>query len=126
MAPLKVDKIVEPRSGWTARTPGADLSWKPSEILVALNERTGLAGEQFRKMGIRIEALNETLGGQLKLILVTSPLMGEGKTATAANLAISMARAEGQSVALVDCDTRNPQPQGLFQPTPSRGLYDLL
>jgi receptor protein-tyrosine kinase len=129
MARAKADRIVKPLGGWSAHesgSPARDLRWKTSEILVSLHDRASLAGEQFRKMGIRIEALNESLGGQLKLILVTSPLMGEGKTVTAANLAISLAREEGRRVALVDCDTRNPRVQGLFDPMPSRGMYEML
>ena len=91
------------------------------DIVVALGANAALAslaGEQYRKLGIRVEALNETLGGQMKVLVVTIPLMGDGKTATAANLAISLAQEEGRRVALVDCDMRNPRIHAYFEHAP--------
>lgn len=115
----------EKRSG-VPRGPLPPIEWRNTELLAALFDRTGLAGEQFRKLGLKIQALNDTLGGQMKLVLVTSPLMGDGKTATAVNLAITLCQEEGRRVALVDCDTRNPRVQSLMSVPPRRGLYELL
>jgi len=102
------------------------LQWIENELLVALNDRAGMAGEQYRRMRIRIEALKETLGGTLKLILVTSPMMGEGKTATAANLALDLAGEEGRKVLLVDVDMRKPRVHTFFRSLPAAGLGDVL
>lgn len=103
-----------------------ELSWIESEVLVSAFDRSGLAGEQFRKLALRLEALNETLDGGLKSIAVTSPLMGEGKTATAANLALALASSEGKRVVLIDCDLRNPTIWSLFKSAPRSGFLDLL
>jgi capsular exopolysaccharide synthesis family protein len=105
---------------------GAKLQWKDSEVLVALHDRAGMGGEQFRKMCIRLEGLQETLGGTMRVILVTSPLMGEGKTATAANLALTLSREEARRVVLVDCDVRKPRLYSLFREPPAVGLVELL
>jgi len=102
------------------------LQWNENELLVALNDRSGMAGEQYRRMRIRIEGLRETLGGTLKLILVTSPMMGEGKTATAANLALDLAGEEGRKVLLVDVDMRKPRIHSFFSSVPAAGLGDVL
>jgi capsular exopolysaccharide synthesis family protein len=103
-----------------------ELSWIESEVLVSAFDRSGLAGEQFRKLALRLEALNETLKGELNVITVTSPLMGEGKTATAANLALALAGSEGKRVVLIDCDLRNPTLWSLFESAPRTGFLDLL
>ena len=48
-----------------------------------------------------------TLSGNRKLLLVTSPSMGEGKSTVSINLAITYAQS-GKRVLLVDTDIRNP------------------
>lgn len=126
---MKTENIVKPQAAWKpdeGPAKAGTVRWKPSEVLVSLHDRSGLAGEQYRKLSLKLEALNETLGGQMKVIVVTSPLMGDGKTATAANLAICLAQEEDRRVALLDCDTRNPRIHSLLEPAPQHGLYELL
>ncbi len=70
-------------------------------------------------------------GSHEKLLLVTSPLPGEGKSFTSANLAISFAL-EGNRVVLIDGDLRRSRPEefheamGLTRSETQRGLADLL
>jgi capsular exopolysaccharide synthesis family protein len=61
--------------------------------------------ETFRQLRTNIQFAN--VSGTGKSLLVTSSLPGEGKSTTAANLAISLAQA-GQTVCLVDADLRRP------------------
>jgi capsular exopolysaccharide synthesis family protein len=61
--------------------------------------------ESFRQLRTNLQFAN--VAGSAKTILITSSLPGEGKSTTAANLAISMAQA-GLSVCLVDADLRRP------------------
>jgi capsular exopolysaccharide synthesis family protein len=61
----------------------------------------------------------------LRTLLVTSALTGEGKTTTAANLAISFSR-EGKTVLLVDADLRRPGLDRFFGRDTSAGLSDVL
>jgi non-specific protein-tyrosine kinase len=61
----------------------------------------------------------------LKLIQVTSPQAGEGKTTTLANLAVVLARA-GQRVVVVCCDLRKPRVHDFFGLSNEVGLTTVL
>ncbi|MBI3774792.1 MAG: CpsD/CapB family tyrosine-protein kinase [Gammaproteobacteria bacterium] len=59
-------------------------------------------------------------------LIVTSPGVGEGKSLTAANLAIALAREVNHTVLLVDLDLRRPAIAGHFGYEPLFGLRDYL
>lgn len=61
--------------------------------------------ESFRQLRTNMQFAN--ISQKTGAVLVTSSLPGEGKSTTAANLAIALAQA-GQTVALVDADLRRP------------------
>lgn len=60
-----------------------------------------------------------------RTILITSPSQGEGKTITAANVAISCAEAENR-VLLIDCDLRKPKLAKLLKLQSPVGLSNLM
>lgn len=62
---------------------------------------------------------------KLKVILVTSAGPGEGKSTTAANLAVVMAQS-GSKTLLIDCDQRKSSIHRLFGLSNTYGLSDLL
>ena len=62
---------------------------------------------------------------ELKTLLVTSPGVSEGKTATAANLAISVAN-QGKSVILVDVNLHSPSLHNIFGVEKGGSLAQLL
>ena len=66
-------------------------------------------------------------GGGLspRSIVVTSAFSNEGKTTTAANLAIAFAR-EGRRTLLLDCDLRRPCLHSIFRVMRSPGLAQVL
>ncbi|HWU84158.1 MAG TPA: XrtA-associated tyrosine autokinase [Rhodocyclaceae bacterium] len=60
------------------------------------------------------------------LIMITSAVPGEGKSFTAANLAMSIATELDHTVLLVDADVARPSLPTLFDLPPSKGLLDVL
>ena len=64
-------------------------------------------------------------GTPLRTLLVTSAIPREGKTVTAANVAVAFAQA-GRSVVLVDADVRDPALHAIFNLQNSRGLTSIL
>lgn len=64
-------------------------------------------------------------GSELKSLLVTSSLPGEGKTTTAINTAISLAES-GANVLLIDGDLRRPSLHTIFEVDNERGLSSAL
>ncbi|MFZ9018015.1 MAG: polysaccharide biosynthesis tyrosine autokinase [Ilumatobacteraceae bacterium] len=61
-----------------------------------------------------------------KTLQVTSAKMGEGKSTTAANLAVTMCRAEAKRVLVIDADLRRPRMHQIFGVSNSVGLCDVL
>ena len=74
--------------------------------LVCLNDQGSLAAEKFRVLGLRLRDLREKR--QLKRIVVTSTIPEEGKSLSAANLALNQARSRLLRTLLVDGDLRRP------------------
>lgn len=60
-----------------------------------------------------------------KVLQITSPEPGDGKSTSAANLAIAIAQS-GKKVLLVDCDLRRPTQHDLFHVPQEIGLSDVL
>ena len=60
------------------------------------------------------------------LIMVTSPLPGDGKTFNCINLALSLALEKDVTVLLVDADVAKPQVSDLFDVADKPGLIDVL
>ena len=75
--------------------------------------------------GIRTNLQYSSVDTNLTSLLITSATPGEGKTTTAANLAIVLAQS-GRSVILVDADMRKPRQHTLFELPQSPGLTDAI
>jgi capsular exopolysaccharide synthesis family protein len=63
--------------------------------------------------------------GSRQVIMITSPLPGEGKTSLASHLATSLARA-GMRTLLIDADLRCPSLHRLFELPPAPGASELV
>jgi capsular exopolysaccharide synthesis family protein len=73
---------------------------------------------------IRTMLLRNAPAENLRTIMVTSAVGGEGKTTLASNLAMSLARA-GRKTLLVDCDLRRPAAHQLFEQTLQPGFSEV-
>ncbi len=113
MATLGVVGIIE----------GGDRSSVQREQIVALvNPRSPIA-EAFRSLRTNIQFANP--GKQVRSLLITSAGPTEGKTLTAANLAVSLAGG-GSKVILVDTDLRKPRMHRLFNVPKEPGFTNLV
>ena len=84
----------------------------------------GLLVESFRLLGSTIQ-LGRDLGNRTRVIVVTSPSSGDGRTAVAARLALSLANG-GNRVLLIDGDLRQGDLHRQFKLPEEAGLSDLL
>jgi protein-tyrosine kinase len=75
---------------------------------------------------LRTQVLMRTRNQGFNTIMITSAVEGEGKTLTAINLAVSIARDAQQTVLLVDTDLRNPGVHTLLGCPEAKGLSDYL
>lgn len=79
--------------------------------------------EAMRELRTNIRFMN--VDSPPRVIVVTSPLPGDGKSTTAANLAVTIA-ASGQQVVLIDGDLRRPMVATVFGLVEGAGLTDVL
>lgn len=80
--------------------------------LATLLDPTGPEAESFRVLRTNLAFAGLDGGG--RSVIVTSAVQSEGKSTTAANLALAMARG-GKRVILCDCDFRRPQLERFFE-----------
>ena len=92
--------------------------------LIAALAPTSLAAEQYRSLRARIRRAEA--GRTVRTLLITSPSKGDGKSLTAANLALTMSQEFQQRVLLLDADLRRPSLHHLFGLTDGPGLSDVL
>jgi capsular exopolysaccharide synthesis family protein len=83
----------------------------------------GAIAEAFDTLSVNLDV--SSAEKPIKTLLVTSATMGEGKTLTAINLAISAAQS-GKKVLLVDLDLRRPSLHKIYQLNGDQGFMDSL
>jgi polysaccharide biosynthesis transport protein len=100
--------------------PPAHLAKQSS--LVMLAEPTSHEAEPFRVLRVSLDFANAEQGS--RSIMFTSAGDAEGKTTTAANLAVALARA-GRRIILIDADLRRPNLHNVFGLDARPGLADV-
>ena len=87
--------------------------------LCTIHHSRGRVSEAYRS--VRTGLFFSNRGGELKVIQVTSPVPGDGKSTLSSNLAVTMAQS-GRSVLLIDADFRRPRIAKLFNIDSDKGM----
>jgi protein-tyrosine kinase len=82
------------------------------------------AVEQYRKMAATLHHVQANRN--VRVVLCTSAVMAEGKTVTAANLALTLSDSYQRRVLLIDADLRRPRLHSLLGVPNEQGLYEAL
>ncbi len=95
-------------------------------LVTMLSNPGSQAAEEYRRLGFNVEwGLKESLSGPCKTVMLTSALPNEGKTLTAINLAVTLAK--HHKVLLVDLNFRKPAIHTTFGiPAEEPGISDFL
>jgi protein-tyrosine kinase len=80
--------------------------------------------EQYRRLAAVLHEAQEQ--NQLKSVMLTSALPGDGKTLTAANLALTLSESYGRRVLLIDADLRLPTLHTVLGISNDTGLSEAL
>lgn len=119
-------KIIRPdvqrSTGATSRMVSIDIA---NRLLPTINDSNSLVSEQYRKLKSCLVRITKA-GPFHNLIMVTSPISGEGKSLTSVNLAVSLAQELDLTVLLIDLDLRRPTVHKLLGFECSRGMADCL
>lgn len=91
--------------------------------LVTVHDTRSSSAEAYRTL--RTNLIFSQAVQTLRTIVVTSPAPSEGKTTTAANLAVSFAQ-QGMRVLLVDCDLRRSRIHKMFSVPREPGMTELI
>lgn len=80
--------------------------------------------EQYRRVAASLHHAQAVSG--IKVVMVTSAVVGEGKTLTASNLAMTLSQSYQKEVLLVDADFRRPSVHAVFGIPTEPGLAESL
>jgi Mrp family chromosome partitioning ATPase/capsular polysaccharide biosynthesis protein len=106
-----------------ARLPDPGRRLRRHDRLAMLEQPNSASAEAFRILRTNLEFT--TLGREGRAIMITSALEGEGKSTTAANLAVALARA-GRRVVLADLDLRRAGAARFFDIDGGPGLTNVV
>ena len=91
--------------------------------LIVQNDPKSPVSEMFRTLRTNIQFMNTSKN--LKTLLITSTISGEGKSLITANLAATFAQAN-KKVVLIDCDMRKGRQHSIFGTNSRPGLSNYL
>jgi capsular exopolysaccharide synthesis family protein len=94
-----------------------------NHFVAVRDDPRSVQAESFRSLRTAVKFA--ALDSPIKVLQITSPSQGEGKTTAVANLAVALAQG-GDRVAVVCCDLRRPRVQDRFDVPLTPGLTDVL
>ncbi|MBI1745032.1 MAG: polysaccharide biosynthesis tyrosine autokinase [Acidobacteria bacterium] len=101
----------------------ADKATALAMYTIAFADTKSLISEAFR--AVRTNMLLSNSDNPPRIVLVTSPQLGDGKTSLSHNIAITLAQIN-RKVALLDCDLRKPRIHKTFELDNSLGMSSYL
>jgi non-specific protein-tyrosine kinase len=108
-APVRRDADATPHDRALAGLLEPAPAREPGEVddhLVSLLDPTSPAAEQYRTVRLHIETLRRERN--VRVVAITSPVRGDGRTMSAINVAGALAQAPDARVVLVEVDVRHP------------------
>ncbi|NMC75093.1 MAG: AAA family ATPase [Geobacteraceae bacterium] len=121
---------VKPRSGWVSPTYSVSrkVTLDPAALranrCILHRPQDSVEVDAYRVLRTKILHACKERGGNT--IMVTSAVSGEGKTLTAVNIAVTLAKEFQQTVLLVDCDLRRQSVHRYLGYESNTGLIDYL
>jgi capsular exopolysaccharide synthesis family protein len=92
--------------------------------VVVMPDIPAAAVEQYRRLAASLH--HAQFERNMKVLMITSASPGEGKTLTAANLALTLSESYRRKVLLIDADLRRPSVHHIFELPSVLGLSDAL
>ncbi len=104
--PLEREPDNVQRSYGLAQIPVVEVEIAPASRIISHTEPTSPGADRFRFLRMRLRDLWNA--GNLKTLLITSPLPGDGKSTMALNLATVLAERGKRTVLLIEADLHHP------------------
>ncbi|MCB0045464.1 MAG: polysaccharide biosynthesis tyrosine autokinase [Caldilineaceae bacterium] len=120
---LKNSDDVQKKLGIAAVGAIPILDGKEDENLIMLERTHSPAAEAYRVLRTNLQYAS--VANKLDILMITSPSPREGKSTTAANLAVALGQS-GRNVVLIDADMHRPRQHRLFQLVNNIGLTSVL
>lgn len=95
-----------------------------SDRLIVGNEMRQVVLEQYRRIAAVLHHVQRDRA--IKIVMVASAIPAEGKTLTAANLALTISESYKRQVLLIDADLRRPMAHSVFGISNVQGLTEVL
>lgn len=110
-----------------ATTTGEPLTFKRVDAryagkIVVDEDISAESREQYRRLAASLHHAQAAAG--IKVVMLSSALMGEGKTLTSSNLALTLSESYHKQVLLIDADLRRPTLHSLFRIRAGAGLSE--
>lgn len=83
-----------------------EASIRPESRLVMYSDPHSMEADKIRTLGVYLRGMSRSR--DLRTVMVTSALCGEGKSVTSLNLSLGLAERAGNTVVLVEADLRHP------------------
>jgi len=112
------------RLGTPQQTASGLSACADNERLVLSPKMSHTALQQYRRLASTLHQLQTERG--LRSLVITSAVAGEGKTITAANLALMLSESLRKRVLLIDADLRRPVLDKIFKTRSTPGLSNML